>query len=115
VITRAAPAAALVVSSQQRRSEIVGSFFPVCLLIGHLRYVSWQRLLTWPVANPTCCFPLSVALRQCGKQLNNHVLFTTKVYTMTMLDKLLFSKTAKTSKDKAEQAGPRHIEVHRRP
>jgi hypothetical protein len=32
-----------------------------------------------------------------------------------MLDKLLFSKTAKTSKDKAEQASPRHIEVHRRP
>jgi hypothetical protein len=36
-------------------------------------------------------------------------------FNMTMLDKLLFSKTAKTSKDKAEQASPRHIEVHRRP
>jgi hypothetical protein len=33
---------------------------------------------------------------------------------MTMLDKLLFSKTAKTSKDKAEPASPRHIEVLRR-
>jgi hypothetical protein len=38
----------------------------------------------------------------------------TSAINMTMLDKLLFSKTAKTSKDKAEQASPRHIEVLRR-
>jgi hypothetical protein len=45
----------------------------------------------------------------------SNISVVTSPYKMTILDKLLFSKTAKASKEKAEPASPRHIEVHRRP